>query len=381
MGCLNSKADFDHWFGNIHLSGPCNRSCYFCIGQWCPGQDMNNNLKDWPIKGLGPFISKCATSEVTEVNITGTNTDPLMMTHLQRLIAELRMSGFKKIGIRTNGVLTDKLIALFPFIDKLSVSITTLDPDLYVKTMGSGAPPDIRKIVYLAEHFDVDVKVNMVLCPETLVETGGPMLPRLSKDIWDLADLGVKVVNLREPYGQPHIGNPLEKWEYDKPKETLYGMPVYQPIPYQDFKIIYWDVHTVEVESINLFADGTVTTDYPVSRGHSESLGEVHPQSNFKQGRQKAQWVKEMKTKTMLLTMSENGSDVEFYIISPELANSVKDLTWNDPQEGLSELQNRLEEAGLVPVPRFDDPLAVAKYVIDNDIKEDDIEHVNGFWY
>jgi hypothetical protein len=251
---------------------------------------MNNNLHDWPIKGLGPFISACALRGINEVNITGTNTDPLMFDHLQRLCDTLRASGYKNIGIRTNGALTDKLIALFPFIDKVSVSITTLDPDLYVKTMGSGSPPDIEKICYIADQFGVDLKVNMVLCPETLVDRS-PMLPQLSKDIFNLGNMGVRIINLREPYGQPHIGNVVDDWMWGKQIETLYGMPVYKPFPYQDFKIIYWDVHTVEVESVNLFADGTVTKDYPVSRGHSETLGEVHPQSNFTQGRQRPQWI------------------------------------------------------------------------------------------
>jgi hypothetical protein len=79
--------------------------------------------------------------------------------------------------------------------------------------------------------------------------------------------------------------------------------------------------------------------------------------------------------------MSENGSNVEYYVISPELANSVEDPTWGDPQEPLTELQDRLWESGLVPLPCFDNPIAVAKHLVDNGIKEEDIEHVTGFWY
>jgi hypothetical protein len=40
-----------------------------------PGQDMNNNLKG-DIIGLDEFLAACKERGVTEVNITGTNTDP-----------------------------------------------------------------------------------------------------------------------------------------------------------------------------------------------------------------------------------------------------------------------------------------------------------------
>lgn len=59
MGCLNYNKGFEHWFGNIHLSGPCNRACYFCIGQHMMAVDAENNLNTWPLLGIEEFVVLC----------------------------------------------------------------------------------------------------------------------------------------------------------------------------------------------------------------------------------------------------------------------------------------------------------------------------------
>jgi hypothetical protein len=60
MGCLNDDPNhpFPHFFGNIHLSGPCNRSCYFCIGQHMMALDQENSLKRIPTN-IGKFLREC----------------------------------------------------------------------------------------------------------------------------------------------------------------------------------------------------------------------------------------------------------------------------------------------------------------------------------
>jgi hypothetical protein len=66
MGCLNDEGQFSHWFGNIHLSGPCNRSCYFCIGQHMMGLDQENSLKRIPTN-IGKFLRECRDVHYVEV--------------------------------------------------------------------------------------------------------------------------------------------------------------------------------------------------------------------------------------------------------------------------------------------------------------------------
>ena len=275
MGCLNSLGQFNHWFGNIHLSGPCNRRCYFCIGQHMMALDAINNLDQWPLKNIDYFIDQCIKHNINEINVTGSNTDPLLYQHLDKLHSYLSHKINNLVfGIRTNGISFQP--HHWQLIDKLSISITSLDNDLYLKTMGCGQPPNIEFIIN--QH--KPLKINTVLCPET-VNSGD-----VFNTIYQLADLGIQTINLREPYGQPHIGNPLSSWICDY---LTHGMPTYIV---QDCHVTYWDVHYVEVESVNLYSNGKVSSTYPVSKGHCDTTGKVLSQDNFKvSGRVCQQWV------------------------------------------------------------------------------------------
>ena len=274
MGCLNSTGGFSHWFGNVHLSGPCNRSCYFCIGQHMMELDKENTLDKFPLPGLEDFIKECYKRKVQEINITGTNTDPTLYKHHETLTSWIRRRLPEvKLGIRTNAV-SPNTKEIFSLYDKASVSVTSLDPVIYKATMGQGEPPDVERLLYCG----IPVKFNIVLGPEN---SGVDLMRTIIK----LREAGAKAINLREPYGQPHIGDPFEKVLLKV--DELYGMPQYD---FHDTIITYWNVHYVEVESVNLYANGKVSVDYPITRGHSES-GQVIPQNEWKSGRHVQQWV------------------------------------------------------------------------------------------
>lgn len=277
MGCLNSTGNFAHWFGNIHLSGPCNRACYFCIGQHMMALDPLDNLGVWPLRSFSRFVADCRARNVREVNLTGSNTDPLLYRHHSELHAALRaeLPG-SVVGMRTNGALATQHPEVWRLYDKASVSVTSLNPELYRATMGHGSPPDIAAILALKPG--MPVKLNVVLCPETV--RSGDILRTLDA----LADAGVRTVNLREPYGQPHIGTPLTN-----PVGERFGMPRYA---WRGMDVTYWDVHYVEVESVNLYANGTVSETYPITRGHAPDgtvLGQEHWEAS---GRHTRQWLR-----------------------------------------------------------------------------------------
>lgn len=276
MGCLNSKGQFNHWFGNIHLSGPCNRRCYFCIGQHMMALDSLNNLNKWPLAGLDGFAESCDQHEVFSVNLTGTNTDPLLYNHISKLRDWMndRMP-MVPLAIRTNGILwsrPDKRQE-FMLFDKASVTVCSLNSKINAAMMG-GPPPPIADILETCGP-KMDIKVNIVLGPENYEEI--PYTLRM------LESMGCLRVNLREPYGQPHVGCPIkEEFVGD-----VLGMPLYR---IGDMDVLYWDVHYCEVESINLYANGRISEDYPITRGHDPS-GMVLDQTNFQQGRMREQWL------------------------------------------------------------------------------------------
>jgi sulfatase maturation enzyme AslB (radical SAM superfamily) len=270
MGCLNSQGQFAHWFGNIHLSGPCNRSCYFCIGQHMMALDSFNTLDVFPLPGLDEFIEHCRARHVQTVYLTGTNTDPLLYRHISSLFARIYTAGFR-LGIRTNG------IAFTPerwiWFDEASVTVCSLNPKISHAMMG-GPPPDLPRILEHSRQYDL--KVNIVLGPENLHE--------IEETLTALARMGVPRVNLREPYGQPNQSNPMR---FYRQTGTRYGMPFYD---WDGMEVLYWDVHYVEVESVNLYASGRVSEAYPITQGCSDD-GRVQPQSEFTGGRVRMQWV------------------------------------------------------------------------------------------
>lgn len=278
MGCLNADQGFSHWFGNIHLSGPCNRSCYFCIGQHMMALDPFNNLDVWPLTNIDEFIERCHEHDVREVNLTGTNTDPLLCRHLPELHSYLRGQIPRLIfGVRTNGVGDLKQLGFF---DKGSLTICSFDTDVYRHMMGGNRVPDVREVM----RYLPNLKLNVVLGPENTAD-----------DAWDVfqtldmaARLGIARVNLREPYGQPHVGNPFERAGIE-PEGRHLGMPWYR---WLGVEVTYWDVHYVEVESVNLYASGVVSVLYPITKGHDLVTGEVKPQREFPGGRITKQWVR-----------------------------------------------------------------------------------------
>lgn len=295
MGCLNSNTGFSHWFANLHFSGVCNRACYFCIGQHMQALDPIDNLNAWPLPGMDEFLEKCREHNIKEINLTGSNTDPLLYKHLKTLTEFLReqIPG-AVLGIRTNGVKEESCPELLDLFDKASISITSFNPEIYKQTMGKGSPPNLKKM--LARHPNVRFKANVVLCPET-VDTW----PHKGESPADFADLGgtlrklyllgFDTVNLREPYGQSHIGDPLVGADASWCKKTsdVFGMPSYLWGD-REMKVTYWDVHYVEVESVNLYSNGIVSVTYPVTKGHCPDTGKVQDQANFSTGRHFQQW-------------------------------------------------------------------------------------------
>jgi len=246
--------------------------------------DSYNVLDKWPLDNLDRFLEMCRARNVHEVYCTGTNTDPLLFMHLPKLATRVQEEGMV-FGIRTNGVAALSHPDRWMCADKASLTICSLNPEIYRKMMGQGEPPNLFKMFFLlGPHFDRDtLKVNIVLGPEN---TGGDWNSDVVQTILMLASWGCRRINLREPYGQPHVGDPLRN--LISPVDTRHGMPMYR---LEGVEVVYWDVHWVEVESVNLYASGRISETYPITRGCAKD-GIVMDQSKFTvAGRVHEQWV------------------------------------------------------------------------------------------
>lgn len=241
-------------------------------------------LDIWPLPNLDEFVRRCLEKKVSEINVTGSNTDPLLYQHTAKLrhYLEERIPNLV-LGIRTNGVLALRHPEILKLYDKGSLTICSLNPEVYRKMMGQGSPPnvaEIQRLTYTYGWTDPGLKVNVVLGPENLKDQDWYFT------VLQLSELGFKRINLREPYGQPHLGDPLAKLNYSPIKLTL-GMPTYQV---GHAEVTYWDVHYVEAESVNLYANGIVSETYPITKGHHPT-GRVLDQDHFPGGRVQDQWI------------------------------------------------------------------------------------------
>ena len=283
MGCLNHNIPFSHWYANIHFSGKCNRNCYFCIGQFMEDLDSENNLNLKNLTNIDKFIEECKKKNITEIALTGTNTDPLLYKHISYLKQYLQNKmEVKKFRVTTNGVKILNNLNDWLCFDSASISFASFNKDINYKMMG-GDVIDIEKI-YNVTPFDF--KINIVLssynCNDDLIET----IQKLNK-------IGIKKINLREPYGQPNMQNVLYQlfdkhnivWDTEK---SILGNKIAN---INGTQVCYWDVHYTEVQSINLYASGRISYDYCITLGHSDN-GKVYNQNEFlSEGRKFPQWV------------------------------------------------------------------------------------------
>lgn len=242
--------------------------------------DPLNVLDVWPLPGIDEFIDECHGKNVNEINVTGTNTDPLLYKHTEEL-ANYLLEHIPDLilGIRTNGV--GPLNSLKEY-DKGSITVCSFNEAINKKMMGGPPPLPLRLKEYIPR-----LKLNIVLGPENT-----------EAQKWGQADvLGTlrmadtmqfSRVNLREPYGQPHVGDPMQAAGF-APMGHIYGMPIYRFG--SGLEVTYWDVHYVEVESVNLYASGRVSLTYPITKGHTQD-GVVVPQDQFPGGRVQEQWLK-----------------------------------------------------------------------------------------
>jgi hypothetical protein len=148
--------------------------------------------------------------------------------------------------------------------DKGSLTVCSMTRDINRAMMG-GDPPDVAAVLAVLP----DLKVNVVLGPENFAD-----VPYTLRRLYQL---GIRRVNLREPFGQRHVGNPIGGRQYH---DTL-GMHTYEWD--RGMFVTYWDVHWVQVRSVNLYADGSVSEQYVVADDN-------RPQSTFGVGRQIDQW-------------------------------------------------------------------------------------------
>ncbi|HYF48489.1 MAG TPA: radical SAM protein [Planctomycetota bacterium] len=233
-------------FANILFGGPCNRSCYFCIGRQMPAVVQQSNLNLFPPRNIDGFIAAVQEHEIHQIVFTGTTTDPQMYRYEAELLSFLRerING-AQYSLHTNGVLALKKLDVFNAYDRVCISFPSFVSGTYQKMMGSPHVPDLAAIMKASR---VPVKISCLVTEENASE--------IPEFLERCRMLSIRRVVLRKLYGDKSGGKLLPhltpaRFYRDNPVYDLDGM-----------EVTCWDFDLSSSTSINLFADGTLGTSY-----------------------------------------------------------------------------------------------------------------------
>ena len=229
-------------FANILFGGPCNRACPFCIGKQLAAPLRTNNLRIYPPRNLDAFVSEVARLGIRQIVFTGTNTDPQLYRFEERLLAELRdLLPGAEFCLHSNGVLALRKMRVFNQYDRVCLSFPSFEVEHYQRLMGSPQVPNLAEILRCAR---VPVKISALAR-----ETSSAFLQLL-------CDLGVRRVVLRRLLGDQAA---LELPAGLVACGNYRGNPVYD---WGGMEVTLWNFDTSESTSLNLFPDGTLSSNY-----------------------------------------------------------------------------------------------------------------------
>ncbi len=238
-------------FANILFAGPCNARCPFCIGRQIDPRLSVNNLNEFPPRNLDRLSDLIVEHAIRQVVFTGTTTDPQLYQHEAHLLDHLRqrLASDTQISLHTNGRLALRKIDVLNQYDRVCISFPTFNPATYFKMMGVHGVPDLAQIVDRAR---VPVKVSCVINEHNIEER-----PHF---LAGCHTIGVRRLVLRRLYGETRTWNlPVELL----PCGEYRGNPVYD---YHGMEVTLWNFDQCDCRSINLFSDGTITTDYLLAK-------------------------------------------------------------------------------------------------------------------
>jgi len=248
--CSMSLRALTYDFANILFAGPCNLRCPYCIGKQVDPALNQNNLDEFPLRNLDTFVALLRSHHVRQVVLTGTTTDPQLYRYEARLIRWLRgQLPEARLSLHTNGQLALEKIDIFNLYDRVSLSFPSFDPATYEKMTGSRRVPDLGTIVRAAR---VPVKLSCVLNEHNAGQ--------VDSFLAQCREIGIRRLVLRQLYGD------LRRWDILSdltPVGTYRDNPVYD---YGGMEVTYWNFYRTTSASLNLFSDGSISTEYLLAR-------------------------------------------------------------------------------------------------------------------
>jgi MoaA/NifB/PqqE/SkfB family radical SAM enzyme len=239
-------------FANLLFGGPCSAHCKFCIGKQIPSYLSPNNLNEFPPRNLDSFIRLVKTHKIRQVILSGTTTDPQCYRHEARLLHLLRSRLDRQtlISLHTNGRHALQKLALINQYDRICISLPSFAEDTYTRMMGVAGIPPVKLLLAKSRP---PIKISCVVSGENAEEIPSFLNHCLA--------LGIRRVVLRKAYGDHRSWsdwlNPSALGL--KHQGSFRGNPVYV---LGNLEVTLWDFLTSQVQSINLFSSGLISTQY-----------------------------------------------------------------------------------------------------------------------
>jgi MoaA/NifB/PqqE/SkfB family radical SAM enzyme len=161
----------------FHLTGRCNLNCAYC-------EDYGARRANDELIELG-VLSPAAAGQVLAVlrqgvaNLILTGGEPLLYPHLDALAAQAKTEhSFRNLTLLTNGLLMSKHLGLLTYLDRLVISLDSLDVGRWGETIGLDSEAaqtiieTIEALVGEQKKYNFALIVNCVVTPETLTDAG-----------------------------------------------------------------------------------------------------------------------------------------------------------------------------------------------------------------
>ena len=233
-------------FANIFFAGPCNQRCPYCIGRQIDPILNLNNLAEWPLRNLDTFVNLLHKYGVRQIVLTGTNTDPQLYHHEEKLIRWLReRAPDAQVSLHTNGQLALAKMDTLNSYDRATISFPSFDRDTFQKMTGTHRMIDLAAILRAA---CIPIKVSCIVNEQNVCG--------LEKFIDRCQEIGVRRLVFRQIYGDTRLWNILPDL---MPVAFYRNNPVYL---YRGLEITYWNFDSTNSRSLNLFGDGSISTEY-----------------------------------------------------------------------------------------------------------------------
>lgn len=200
---------------------------------------------------MDKFVAKLQEGATSKIILTGTRTDPQLYKFEDKLLAYLRkhVPG-SHISLHTNGLLAVKKLKTFNQYDTATISLNSFDREVYRVIHGTRIMPDLA---FLLANSSVPIKLSCVITNENV--------QHVEQYLQACQRLGIQRVAFRHVFNQVPLHVPF--FNNRTPTSQHCGNPVFDV---DGIQVTYWVFENTTGASLNLFADGTLSEQYLLSK-------------------------------------------------------------------------------------------------------------------